>query len=227
MEYVIYCDESRHDSNGGHQCMTIGGLWVPRSRRDEISKKLSRLRTEMGLAGEMKWSKVSERRLADYQRIVDFFFDCPDLNFRCIVADHGKLDHHQFHGGDRELGFYKFYFEMLEKWMLPGNRYLVLLDFKTNKGADRFTSLKRTLENKTRGQAWIDDLTVIESHESTLAQLVDLLTGAVAASWCDLDPTRPKGRLATYIGQRRGASLLAHDTHPILNKFNIFEREFE
>jgi len=223
MEYAIYCDESRHDTNGGHRCMSIGGLWVPRSRRDAISRELKALRAEVGLAGEMKWSKVSARRLDAYQRVVDFFFDCPDLHFRSIVVEHEKRDDLKFHGGDRELGFYKFYYTMLEKWMLPNNRYLVLLDFKKNTGADRFGSLKRVLENKTRGSAWIDDLTVIDSHQSHLAQLADLLTGSVSAAWCGLDATRPKGMLARYIGERRGASLLAEDNHPGFMKFNIFK----
>jgi hypothetical protein len=191
--------------------------------RDEISRELRALREKVGLAGEIKWSKVSEKRLEMYRRIVDFFFDSPDLHFRCIVVEHGKLDFLQFHGGDRELGFYKFYYEMLEKWMFQNNRYLVLLDFKKNKGADRYGSLRRTLENTVRGRAWIDDLTVIDSHQSHLAQLADLLTGAVSAAWCGQPADRPKGKLSAYIGERRGASLCAPDPGAGFSKFNIFK----
>lgn len=202
--------------------MSIGGLWVPRSRRDEISHQLKKLRVELNLAGEMKWSKVSEKRLDAYKRVVDFFFDCDDLRYRGIVVEHSKLNDDKYHGGDRELGFYKFYYEMLEKWLLPNNRYLVLLDFKKNKGADRFGNLKRVLENKTRGTAWIDDLTVIDSHQSHLAQLADLLTGSISSAWCGLNAARPKGELARYIGDKRGATLRAEDKHPGFMKFNIF-----
>jgi len=111
---------------------------------------------------------------------------------------------------------------MLEKWILPGNRYLILLDFKKNKGADRYTTLRRVLENATKGKAWIDDLTVIDSHQSPLAQITDLMTGATAAQWCGINPDSPKAKLANHIGQRRGHSLKTVDGNPELAKFNIF-----
>ncbi len=227
MEFVIYCDESRHDQSPQNRYMSIGGLWVPRPLKDDLTKKFRALRESVALNGEVKWSKVSQKRLPDYQRLVDFLFDQPDLRFRVIVVEQSKVDFNRFHGGDRELGFYKFYFEMLEKWILDGNRYLVLLDFKKNKGADRYTTLRRALENKARGTAWIDDLTVIDSHQSPLAQLSDLLTGAVAGAWCGFTGASPKAQLADYIADRRGASLRTADTSPGMTKFNIFRINLE
>ena len=46
------------------------------------------------------------------------------------------------------------------------NEYLILLDFKRNKGADRYTMLRRVLDRSLRGKAWVTDLTVIDSHQS-------------------------------------------------------------
>jgi hypothetical protein len=222
MEFVIYCDESRHDHSPQNRFMSIGGLWVPRPLKEAMTQKFRAARESVNLKGEVKWSKVSQKRLADYQKLVDFFFDQPDLRFRAIVVDQSKVDVNRFHGGDRELGFYKFYFEMIEKWILAGNRYLVLLDFKKNKGANRYTTLRRALENKIRGAAWIDDLTVIDSCQSPLAQLSDILTGAVAATCCGFTNASAKAQLAAYIGQRRGASLRTPDTNPAVTKLNVF-----
>ena len=222
MEFVVYCDESRHDFSLENKYMSIGGLWVPRSLKGEMTKNFRALRESVGLKGEVKWSKVSQKRLGDYKKLVDFFFEHQDLHFRVILVDQSKVDFKRFHAGDRELGFYKFYFEMLEKWILAENRYLVLLDFKKNKGADRYRTLRRVLENKTRGTAWIDDLTVIDSYQSPLAQLSDLLTGAVAAAWCGFKTASPKANLAAYIGDRRGAALRTADTSPGVTKFNVF-----
>ena len=222
MEFVVYCDESRHDQSTPNKYMSIGGLWVPRTLKAEVSREFRAVREGAGLRGEVKWSKVSQSRLADYQKLVDFFFERQDLRFRAIVVDQSKVDVKRFHAGDRELGFYKFYFEMLEKWILPQNRYLVLLDFSKNKGADRYRTLRRVLENKTKGTAWIDDLTVIDSYETPLAQLSDLLTGAVAATWCGFERPSPKALLAAYIGDRRGASLSTSDATPAMTKLNVF-----
>lgn len=222
MEYVVYCDESRHDHSAMNPYMAIGGMWLPRSLKESLTKEFRKLRTEVGLKGEVKWSKVSAKKLDAYQKLVDFFFDQEDLKFRVILVEQSKVDVKKFHGNDRELGFYKFYFEMLEKWLLPGDRYLILLDFKKNKGADRYTTLRRALENSAKGKAWIDDLTVIDSHQSPLAQISDLLTGATAAHWCGINPDSPKAKLVHYIGQRRGHSLKAVNGGPGLTKFNIF-----
>lgn len=227
MEYVVYCDESRHDGAAQNRFMSIGSLWLPRSKKPELTKQFRALRESIGLKGEVKWSKVSEKKLEAYRKLVDFFFDQPDLRFRVIVVDQSKVDVHRFHAGDRELGFYKFYFEMLEKWIEPENRYLVLLDFKKNKGADRYTTLRRVLENKTKGRAWIDDLTVIDSYESPLAQLNDLLTGAVAATWCGFKADTSKARLAAHIGSRRGTLLHVANSSPGITKFNIFRIQLD
>lgn len=227
MEYIVYCDESRHDGAAQNRFMSIGSLWLPRTRKEELTKEFRALREANCLRGEIKWSKVSSQRLAAYQKLVDFFFAQEDLRFRAILVDQTKVDLAKFHGNDRELGFYKFYFEMLEKWILPTHRYLILLDYKRNKGADRYTTLKRVLENAAKGKAWIDDLTVIDSHQSPLAQLSDLLTGATASSWCGNRPASPKEQLANYIGQKRGASLKAPNAGPGLTKFNIFSIDLD
>lgn len=223
MKYVVYCDESRHDGSAKNPFMAIGGLWLPRDLKPGLTRELRALLHSVGLNAEVKWSKVSPSRLEAYKRVVDFFFEHEDLEFRVIVVDQAKVDIERFHGGDRELGFYKFYYEMLVKWLEPGNEYLILLDFKKNKGADRYSTLRTYLQRKLSGQAWITDLTVIDSGESPLAQLSDLLTGAVAASWCGMAPGGAKAELARHIAKRCGRnSLTVVNPGPSRCKLNIF-----
>jgi len=229
MQYVVYCDESRHDGGIDARFMAIGSLWVPRCRKAEINKALRRLFRNEGLRAEVKWSKVSTARLAAYQRIVDFFFEEQDLRFRVIVVDHARYDPESFHGGDRELGFYKFYYEMLVKWLEPGNEYLILLDFKQNQSADRYQDLRAVLMRKLKGAAKILDLTVIDSRETPLAQLCDLLTGAVASAWCgDSKAGSAKAELCSYIARCRGLpTLKIASASPAISKFNVFKIDLQ
>lgn len=118
---------------------------------------MSQLKRSCGLNSELKWSKVSAKRLADYKKVIDFFFEHPEVSFRAIVVEQAKVRFEQYHGKDRELAFYKFYYEMLEKWLQPGDEYLIVLDYKNNRGADRYTTLKRYLERHLQGKAWISD----------------------------------------------------------------------
>jgi hypothetical protein len=221
-EVVVYCDESCHDASGRHPFMAIGSLWVDRDARDQISHAFRRLAVEQGLRGELKWRKVSRSRLDAYARLADFFFDQPELRFRTIVVEQ-SLVKMELHGRDRELAFYKFYYEMLEKWLLAGNDYVILIDRKTNRGADRHTTLKTYLERHLRGRAWITDLTIIDSGETPLAQLCDVLTGAVAATFNGAArPGSAKERLTQRVAARAGLASLGVRTPPSEDKFNIF-----
>lgn len=227
MEYVVYCDESRHDGCEKNPFLAIGGLWVPAERKPTVSREFRDLCRSKGLNGEVKWSKISKSRLDAYHALVAYFLERSELSFRVIVVEQAKVDYESFHGGDKELGFYKFYYEMLIKWIEPGNQYLLLLDFKQNKGADRYGTLKRVLERATMGKSWIKDLTVIDSGESPLAQLCDLLTGAVAATWCGAHKVdSAKGIIARQIAEGVGFKSLKEESpspgSPKGVKFNVF-----
>jgi hypothetical protein len=159
--YVIYCDESCHELTPHHRFMSIGGLKVPRSKKTELSRQLRYLMRSCQLNSEIKWSKVSNKRLEDYKKIIDFFFEHDEFHFRAIVVDQPKIQLERYHDRDRELAFYKFYYEMLEKWLQPGNEYLILLDHKSNRGANRYKTLKDYLNNYLRGISIIKHLTVV------------------------------------------------------------------
>ncbi len=224
MEYVIYCDESRHCAKPGDTHLAIGGLWVAREHRDTVSRELRAIARQNGLGSELKWNKVSGKYAAAYTKIVDYFISQGHLNFRAIVVEHAKFNP-EFHGGDRELGFYKFYFRMLEKWLFPGFVYTILLDFQKNKGADRFGDLRRVLTNAVP-KASIHELTVIESADTPLAQLCDVLTGAVSASWCKSyadAPSSAKAMLTAHLAKVIGwPSLRVSSASPAWSKFNVF-----
>ena len=223
MSYTVYCDESRHDGSPKNPYLAIGGLWVPTELKSALTKELRALCKAQGLGAELKWSKVSEQKLTAYQAVIDFFF-AHDLRFRVILVEQAKLDYAKFKEGDDELGFYTFYYEMLIKWLHQPVAYNLLLDFKKNKGADRYQLLERCLKHKMPVGATLSGLNVIDSADSPLAQLADILIGATAATWCDSPLARPKGRLATYIAQKAGrSSLKIVDTSPVFSKLNIFK----
>ena len=224
MKYVVYCDESRQDSPGkGHRYMAIGGLWVKESVKPGLSGAFRKLCRSLNLNSEIKWSKVSQKRLADYRRLVDFFFDSGQLYYRVIIVDQSKVDLTRYHDGDQELGFYKFYYQMLKAWIGKGNEYLILLDFKQNKTKTRYSDLRAILRRRANAAGGtIRDLTVIDSSEAPLAQLCDLLTGAVAASCCS-DTRSAKADLAAHVASRAGLpNLKIRHISPSFTKFNIF-----
>lgn len=225
MEYAVYCDESRHEGGSFHQYMAIGGLWIPKQDLPALVTRFDALRAERRITKEFKWSRLNESALGGFLKVVDLFFDFPTAAFRAIVVDKRKVDLARYHQGDHELGFYKFYYEMLEKWILGGNEYTVVLDYKQNRDPNRYDSLRRFLDLRAhKVQARIADLVAVDSQHEPLVQICDILTGAVAAACCeDLRPNSAKTKLAEHIASRSGfVSLKNSSMSPAFAKFNLF-----
>lgn len=224
VNYTVYCDESRHSGGVGCQFAVIGGLWIQRDCRDSINKDLSALKKRVHLGAELKWSRVSLKKLDAYKEVSEYFWNNQYINYRAIIVDQSSVDYNKFHDGDKELGFYKFYYEMIEKWLHSDNDYNILLDFKNNADLKRLPKLHRVLRNfgQTRSIS-ISNLTSIDSTQSNIAQLCDVLTGAVAADANGTAVGTPKAEMIRHIVQSRNVSpLSAPSRSPAFSKFNIF-----
>ncbi|MBW1678299.1 MAG: DUF3800 domain-containing protein [Deltaproteobacteria bacterium] len=223
-DYVVYCDESSQSHPARRPFYTLGSIWLPRVNRDRISRDLREIKLDNGIRGEVKWHKLSRTCFDSYWQIVQYFLDCTELRFRTIAVDQRRVKYDTYHQGDPELGFYKFYYQMLFQWLTAECRYLVLLDFKTNRGAGRFTDLKRALGAKAALQgAALSDLTIIDSRDSHIMQLTDLLTGATAAAFNeDLLPKSPKSAFIDKLAKQLGRGSLNTSTSKTDQKFNVF-----
>jgi hypothetical protein len=224
-QYIVYCDESRHVRESANPFMGIGGLWVPYRRKDELRRRLDVIANTQLLRGELKWSKVSTQTLVGYKAVLDAFAIDPEMRFRAIIVDHAAVDYRQFHRGDRELGFYSFYYHMLVKWLQPATSYIILLDHKVNSRPGRYSALEERLRREVVPSTHIRQVTVADSRDSRLAQLADVLTGAVTAAWCNNTPGESaKAMLQHHLAKQLGVGTLRRlSSLPTPDKFNIFK----
>lgn len=182
-EFNIYCDESRHTSDTADRYLVIGALSCPRESKRDIVHRIHLLQAKHSARGEFGWSKVAPGKAAFFQELIDLFVSQPELRFRCLVADRNQLNHETFNGGDKELGFYKLYYQTLIHWLEPGNTYHVYLDWQQNASQERFADLHQILSRKLSGRAKLACLEPVSSHELPLLQLTDLFIGAVGYAW--------------------------------------------
>lgn len=151
MEFEVYCDEAHPDlftsTAPKAQHLMIGSLWLPADLRSDIKTKIKTIREKHNAWGEIKWTKISPSKLEFYLDLVDLFVGYGNmLRFRCIAVDQQSVDM-QFHGGDNELGFYKFYYQVLHHWIYDFNNYHIFCDQKSNRETNRFSELRRVLDN--------------------------------------------------------------------------------
>ena len=140
MKFEVYCDEANPDvltsASPRARYLMIGSLWLPVELRDEIKSRVGALRQRHQAWGEIKWSKVSPNRRDFYVELIDLFVSYGDnLRFRCIAVDRTQLNL-ALHDNDGELGFYKFYYQLLHHWILDFNEYRILEGYGKVKRTD-------------------------------------------------------------------------------------------
>jgi len=226
MDFDVYCDEAYPDlfssSHPQARYLVIGSVWLKSDSRDLFKTAMHDLRRQYKIGGEFKWTKVSPSKADFYKALLTWFYDQGDnLRFRCIAIDHKEVDLIHFHQSDQELGFYKFYYQMLHHWIEPFNEYHIFCDFKRNRIRDRLNTLKVCLTCSNLA-ANIKAVQSVRSRESVLIQLADVLVGLASARLNDrLTPGSAKESSATYleglIGRKIAATTLSE------KKFNVFK----
>ncbi|MCI9151079.1 MAG: DUF3800 domain-containing protein [Lachnospiraceae bacterium] len=230
MDYDIYCDESRQDLLTSPASITatnrfccIGGLMLTTESRAALKAKIKELRDKHSVFGEMKWGTVSENKLKIYADLIDLFFDTDELNFRTVVIDAQKVDNDIFNESNSELGYYKFYYQLLFHWTSYRNGYRVFTDQKTNRDKQRLQELKRILNNSFSFGSPIYDIQAIDSKESLILQMENVIMGAVGYKYNfnGNGSSTAKEAIVKHI-----ESQLGHEIAPTSvseQKFNIFE----
>lgn len=227
MRFEIYCDESRQDvlttkKEKRDKYMLIGGLWLPYSYREDIKSKIKKLKESYNIHGEIKWSKVSPNRISFYENLVTLFTSFGlDLRFRCIVVEADKVDLLIYHDNDQELGFYKFYYQLIHHWIYDFNEYRIFTDIKSNRKRDKLKVLHDVLTNSNLTSK-IVSIQALPSKEVVLLQLVDFFLGAVSSKLnCSIRTDGAKSQIIKQLEIKLNRPI--EQTSKTEQKFNVFK----
>ena len=221
----IYCDESRPDlftSNHIYdKYLLIGGLKCLSEDREIIKESIKEIKTDYQIRTEFKWNKVSFPKLDFYKSLIDLFYKFKNsLRFRCIAVEADKMDLEHFHDNDAELGFYKFYYQLLHHWIYDFNEYNIFTDLKTNREKNRLNILCNYLNN-SKLFSYVNSVQALPSREVVLLQLTDLLVGITGARLNNsVQDKSAKFELLRYFESKLGQTISPTSRNEI--KFNIF-----
>jgi hypothetical protein len=143
------------------------------------------------------------------------------MRFRCIAVDREKINLAEFHNGDGELGFYKFYYQLLHHWIFDFNEYRFFCDLKTSRSSTRMAELRRVLSNANIS-AKISDVQSLPSGQLVLMQLCDILLGA-ANSRLNAGAPASAAKLAIVERVEAGLGRQISPTWKSEEKFNVFK----
>lgn len=228
MKFNIYCDESCHLEHDNQKYMVLGGIICERSVRNKIKRDILEIKTRNNIRknAEIKWNKVSPSKLNYYKEIVDYFFDNDDLRFRALIIDKTQLRHNAFNQTHDDW-YYKMYYQLLLNLVEPKQENYIYLDIKDTKSAKKVEGLKKYLNFKLMDYEFevIKNIQSINSQESTILQLADLMIGAVGYKnrkvYDEENASIAKRELMMYIIEKSGYSL-NKSTFLSEKKFNLF-----
>lgn len=230
MKIEVYCDEAYPDlfsSKKPHaRYMIIGSLWLRAEDRVSYKDTIHRLRNQYKIGGEFKWQKISPSKVEFYRALIKWFCEQGEsLRFRCIAIDNTQVDLVKFHESDQELGFYKFYYQLLHHWIHDFNEYSIFCDYKSNRRPDRLHVLKRCLRSSNLS-ANVKNVQAIRSRESVLIQFTDVLVGIASAHLNKkLAQGSAKQEVAKHLENLLGRKIAP--TSLSEKKFNVFKINLE
>jgi hypothetical protein len=199
MDFEIYCDESGLEAltrKDAHLFTGIGGVWLPASYRNVFKEKMNSIKKKHNVFGELKWKKLSPAFYELYADVIRYFYHTEELRFRTIIIKSETVNNIHFNAKDAELGFYKFYYQLLHHWIFDFNNYNIFLDYKINRNKGRLKELENVL-SASNLTSCIKQVQALYSTESLGIQLADILTGMVLAKFNkEIKSTAKKGLIA-------------------------------
>ncbi|EGL8791902.1 DUF3800 domain-containing protein, partial [Campylobacter jejuni] len=158
-----------------------------------------------------------------YDELLEFFFSSVYMWFKAVLIPNKTiLQHDIYNQGDHDLFYYKMYYQALHNLIDIDTKIKIYLDYKDTKSGDKIKGLEKVLFNKFKQSVNIKIFT-IQSHESNIVQLVDLLIGAI--SYKARNDIEHVSEIKNYIINKIETLAnieLDKGTPPWENKFNIF-----
>lgn len=221
--YKLFCDESCHLQHDGGDVMVLGAMHCSAEKAEQLTRHIKWLRHQHAFFPELKWSKLHKYQWPLYQAIIDLILDDPEVNFKAtVVLNKTALDHQQYNAGSHSDFYYKMFYYTLRDFFKKGSEYRIYLDYMDTLGSEKTRKLCDVLQ---KGTGWPLNIstTIVQSYESQLIQVVDLLIGAVAyKSRSDIDHSSAiKNQFVNYLETKLSRGLNC-STPPWEERFNVF-----
>lgn len=233
--FRVFCDES---GQNGCRFMVLGGVIVESESIDRVSQAIANVREKYSIRGEFKWGKVSKTKLPAYIELVESFASMPSqIQYKSLIVNMSEVDYRTHHLGDKELGFYKFYWQLLyHKFNYyirgAGECLHIVLDERCTPYS--LSNLKNALNNRyirDKSVAPVRSVEALCSKKSDFLQLADVLTGAVGwhCNGHDIAENASPARteLAQKIARIARVSRLSQETRWAATHFEIWPIRFK
>jgi len=171
--------------------MVIGGTLFTQEGLDRVNDAVLSLKDKHNWTHEIKWNRATPRVLNLYIDVLDCMHGLIDDHhaiFQSLILEHAKIDHKRHSQGDKETGFYKFYYQLVAH---PFGRLIACNTGMTIRAVFDKRSTKYSLHEFNRvvnsgmrkiqriSYSPVESVSFVDSKESHPMQVNDLLIGAI------------------------------------------------
>lgn len=229
MEYNIYCDESCHLEHDNEKAMTLGAIRCPKVDRKRVCRTIRYMKKVNGIHPncEVKWTKLSPAKVEFYKSLINYFFEEETLMFRAVVVNKDNINYNKYNFTPDQF-YYRVYYQLLAFIVLPKCKNYIYLDIKDTRSAKKVRELHDCLANGQYDfdKKYIKNVQTMNSKESELIQLADILIGAIGyinrGLYNSKHSSKAKNEIIELLIEKSGYNLTA-STLPTEDKFNIFK----
>lgn len=221
-ECNYYMDESCHLLNNNSKYMILGALSCPKKKAANISYKIKSLKKAHGLSAdfEIKSTKISPAKYDFYKALIDLFLSEDDLFFRAVIIDKNQLDHSRFNQTHDDF-YYKMVYNLF-KYFLCGKINYIYIDYKDSMSYEKSQRVTQCLNNNHKMPPNYSFFAQpINSKESNILQLADLLIGLTSYNARGISSSKSKRDLIDCIEKNTGISMFDTTPYNINGKIDI------
>lgn len=198
--YNYYMDETCHLLNNNSDYMVIGAVACPKEKTYRISQNIKNIKLKHGLKSsfEIKFTKISPAKFEFYKELLEYFLNEESLLFRCVIINKTYLNHKKFNQTHDDFYYKMVYF--LFRYFLLGRHNHIYLDYKDTMSYQKGKKVEECLINsKNIPPVFNFKVQPIDSKESNLLQLSDLLIGLVGYKSRKITESKSKLELIKYL----------------------------
>lgn len=233
-KYHIFCDESCLSNR--YSCYS--GIIIENCFLEKVKNTILNSRKENNLYAEIKWSKISnqyEEKYINLIKAIESLINKDIMHFRSIIIDNHKINHKKYNDNNKEIGLYKFYYQLLKHCFLKDINQTAEINVYIDKRITHYSldDLKDCL-NCTKDLAFcvIKTINHIDSKKCDFIQVNDLLLGALSFHKNGnhkIDDTRiSKVNIASFIAQSiAGTEILGECTPRRQKRFKVWNINFK
>ena len=202
--FRVYSDESRQKCE---RFLLLSALWIGEDNIEETENEIKILRHQNGyinsdgkhidFLGEFKWTKVSNKYLPIYEKLIDLFFNWieNDLARYCCMLVDTQSEAVNAYSNIKKEGYFKLLYQLYYHNSKDPGIYKIFPDSIKNPTQDKvdFNDLDKCLDrafmNKFKplinpselpdGKGFLNNITPVDSKQSEFIQAIDVVMGAL------------------------------------------------